>query len=146
MKSSDRVRDAIDLRHGMEPDTESLSTSSPAPTAEVIPSKTASGDAEAATDATPDATIPESCSRLSAADAVRVLKAIRHALRTESGYDTCVERIEAIMAEHESEMQPPLSAADEQRLYRIRKDRANRFMVSAVDVDFLCELLKRLGA
>lgn len=38
-----------------------------------------------------------------------------------------------------------LSDADEQRLYRIRKDRANRFMVSAPDVDFLCELLGRFG-
>lgn len=37
----------------------------------------------------------------------------------------------------------PLSADEERRLYRIRKDRANRFMVSAVDVDFLLELLGR---
>jgi hypothetical protein len=39
----------------------------------------------------------------------------------------------------------PLSAADEQRLYRIRKDRTNRFMVSVTDVDFLLEMLERLG-
>jgi hypothetical protein len=38
----------------------------------------------------------------------------------------------------------PLSVADEQRLWRIRRDRANRFMVSAPDVDFLLELLERL--
>ncbi len=40
----------------------------------------------------------------------------------------------------------PLSAADEQRLYRIKKDRANRFMVSAPDVDFLLEILERLNS
>jgi len=39
----------------------------------------------------------------------------------------------------------PLSADDEQRLYRIKKDRANRFMVSAPDVDFLLELIERFG-
>jgi hypothetical protein len=38
----------------------------------------------------------------------------------------------------------PLSADEEQRLYRIRKDRANRFMVSAPDVDFLLEIVERL--
>jgi hypothetical protein len=37
-----------------------------------------------------------------------------------------------------------LNVADEQRLWRIRKDRANRFMVSAPDVDFLLEILERL--
>ncbi len=36
----------------------------------------------------------------------------------------------------------PLSADEAQRLYRIRKDRANRFMVSVADVDFLLELLE----
>jgi hypothetical protein len=39
----------------------------------------------------------------------------------------------------------PLSADEAQRLYRIRKDRANRFMVSAVDVDFLLEVIERRG-
>jgi hypothetical protein len=39
----------------------------------------------------------------------------------------------------------PLSAADEQRLHRIRKDRANGFMVSAPDVDFLLEMVERLS-
>ena len=38
----------------------------------------------------------------------------------------------------------PLSADEAQRLARIRKDRANRFMVSAPDVDFLLEILERL--
>ncbi len=37
----------------------------------------------------------------------------------------------------------PLSADEAQRLYRIRKDRANRFMVSVADVDFMLELLER---
>lgn len=39
----------------------------------------------------------------------------------------------------------PLSADDERRLARIRKDQANRFMVSAPDVDFLLEILERLS-
>lgn len=38
----------------------------------------------------------------------------------------------------------PLSADDERRLARIRKDRANRFMVAVTDVDFLLEILERL--
>ena len=44
-----------------------------------------------------------------------------------------------------SDRSSPLSADDEQRLARIRKDRANRFMVSAPDVDFLLEILGRVG-
>lgn len=36
-------------------------------------------------------------------------------------------------------------ADEEQKLARIRKDRANRFMVSAVDVDFLLQILERLN-
>jgi hypothetical protein len=39
----------------------------------------------------------------------------------------------------------PLSADDERRLARIRKDRANRFMVAVTDVDFLLEILERLS-
>jgi hypothetical protein len=39
----------------------------------------------------------------------------------------------------------PLSADDERRLARIRKDRANRFMVAAPDVDFLLEILERVN-
>jgi hypothetical protein len=39
----------------------------------------------------------------------------------------------------------PLSADEEQRLYRIRKDRANRFMVAVTDVDFLLEVIERLN-
>lgn len=37
-----------------------------------------------------------------------------------------------------------LSAEELQKLARIRKDRANRFMVSVTDVDFLLEILERL--
>jgi hypothetical protein len=37
-----------------------------------------------------------------------------------------------------------LSGADGQRLYRIRKDRANKFMVSVTDVDFLLEIIERM--
>jgi hypothetical protein len=39
----------------------------------------------------------------------------------------------------------PLSANEEKWLGRIRKDRANRFMVSAVDVDFLIQIVERLS-
>ena len=38
-----------------------------------------------------------------------------------------------------------LSVPAEQRLYRIKKDRANRFMVSVVDVDFLLEVIEELN-
>lgn len=38
----------------------------------------------------------------------------------------------------------PLSDAEAKTLARIRKDRRNGFMVSAVDVDFLLELIGRL--
>jgi hypothetical protein len=38
----------------------------------------------------------------------------------------------------------PLSDAEARTLARIRKDRRNGFMVSAVDVDFILELLRRL--
>ena len=38
-----------------------------------------------------------------------------------------------------------LSEEEERKLSRIRKDRANRFMVSAPDVDFLLEILERLN-
>jgi hypothetical protein len=37
-----------------------------------------------------------------------------------------------------------VSADEERRPYRIRKDRANRFRVSVTDVDFLLEILERL--
>ena len=39
----------------------------------------------------------------------------------------------------------PLSDADEKRLFRIARDRANRFMVSAPDVDFLLDVILRLS-
>ena len=39
----------------------------------------------------------------------------------------------------------PLSADEEQKLARIARDRANRFMVSAVDVDFLLDVIVRLS-
>jgi hypothetical protein len=38
-----------------------------------------------------------------------------------------------------------LSGDEEQRLARIRKDRANRFMVSVTDVDFLLEIVDRVN-
>ncbi len=38
-----------------------------------------------------------------------------------------------------------VSAEEERRLYRIQKDRTNRFMVSVTDVDFLLEILERLS-
>lgn len=38
-----------------------------------------------------------------------------------------------------------LSAAEEKNLARIAKERRNGFMVSAVDVDFLLEILERLN-
>jgi hypothetical protein len=38
-----------------------------------------------------------------------------------------------------------LSAEEERTLARIRKDRANRFMVSVCDVDFLLEIVERLN-
>jgi hypothetical protein len=40
----------------------------------------------------------------------------------------------------------PLSDAEAKMLARIRKDRRNGFMVSAVDVDFLLELIGRWEA
>ena len=39
----------------------------------------------------------------------------------------------------------PLSADEGQRLARIARDRANRYMVSSVDVDFLLDLLTRFS-
>jgi hypothetical protein len=40
----------------------------------------------------------------------------------------------------------PLSDAEAKTLARIRKDRRNGFMVSAVDVDFLLEVIERFRA
>jgi hypothetical protein len=39
----------------------------------------------------------------------------------------------------------PISADEGQRLARIARDRANRFMVSGPDVDFLLDVLARLN-
>ncbi len=39
----------------------------------------------------------------------------------------------------------PLSADEEQHLARIARDRANRFMVAAPDVDFLLDVIVRLS-
>lgn len=63
-------------------------------------------------------------------------------LRTVSG--DAAEKTDATRDATTPASSSPLSAADEQRLWRIRKDRANRFMVSVTDVDFLLELLERL--
>ena len=38
-----------------------------------------------------------------------------------------------------------MSGDEEKRLYRIARDRANRFMVSVSDVDFMLEILARLN-
>jgi hypothetical protein len=38
-----------------------------------------------------------------------------------------------------------LNAEEQTRLWRISRDRANRFMVSAVDVDFLLDVIVRLS-
>jgi len=38
-----------------------------------------------------------------------------------------------------------LSDEERKRLFRIARDRANRFMVSAVDVDFLLDVIVRLS-
>lgn len=64
-------------------------------------------------------------------------------LRTASG-DAAVAR-DATPGATTPASSSPLSAADEQRLWRIRKDRANRFMVSVTDVDFLLEIVERLS-
>lgn len=68
MKSSTTASAAINSPHGTVIDMESLSIASPAPTAEVIRSTTASGDAEANRDATPGAITRAHSSRLSEAD------------------------------------------------------------------------------
>lgn len=39
----------------------------------------------------------------------------------------------------------PLSADEKSRLWRIARDRANRFMVTAPDVDFLLDVIVRLS-
>jgi hypothetical protein len=39
----------------------------------------------------------------------------------------------------------PLSDEERKRLFRIARDRGNRFMVSAVDVDFLLDVIVRLS-
>lgn len=39
----------------------------------------------------------------------------------------------------------PLSADERKRLFRIARDRGNRFMVSAPDVDFLLDVIVRLN-
>ena len=39
----------------------------------------------------------------------------------------------------------PLSDDERKRLFRIVRDRGNRFMVSAVDVDFLLDVIVRLS-
>jgi hypothetical protein len=39
----------------------------------------------------------------------------------------------------------PLSDEERKRLWRIARDRANRFMIAAPDVDFLLEIVERLG-
>ena len=39
----------------------------------------------------------------------------------------------------------PLSDEERKRLWRIARDRGNRFMVSAVDVDFLLDVIVRLS-
>lgn len=39
----------------------------------------------------------------------------------------------------------PLSDEERKRLFRIARDRGNRFMVSATDVDFLLDVIVRLS-
>lgn len=39
----------------------------------------------------------------------------------------------------------PLSDDEKQKLWRIARDRANRFMVSVTDVDFLLDVIVRLS-
>ena len=142
-KSSGTGSAAISSPRGTDDSTVSLSTSSPAPTEEAILSKTASGDVAEKMAATPGETT-QACSLES--NAASVLKRIRHVLRTDGGYDTCSDRIDVIVEEYERELPPPRLSVDEaQKLYRIRKDRANRFMASVTDVDFLLEIVERLS-
>ena len=139
MKLSGTASAATDALHGKELDTESSSTASPAPTEAATPSTTASGDVEDETVVTPDATTPDSSSPLS--DDARTLRAIKRVIDTDPGWDTCVQRIQQILEDEEIKV---LSDAEAKTLARIRKDGRNGFMVSAVDVDFLLELMRRL--
>jgi hypothetical protein len=137
VKSNETESAATDSRPGQESGTENSSTSLPASTADQTPQTIRFGDVAIATN---ESSTPDRSSRLSAADA---LKAIEQILRTEAWYDSTIERIVAVLSNYDKSAR--LSAADEQRLYRIRKDRANKFMVSVTDVDFLLELLERLS-
>lgn len=64
-------------------------------------------------------------------------------LKTASG--DAAEKTDATPGAITQDRSSPLSADEEQKLARIRKDRANRFMVSVTDVDFLLEILERLN-
>jgi len=66
------------------------------------------------------------------------------ALRTVNGVvgERTAVTLDGITPDHNSQ----LSAAEERWLHRIRLDRERGFMVSSVDVDFVLEVLRRLGA
>lgn len=140
MKKSETESAATDSPRGTDCNTENSATGSTEPI-ETIPRTELSGVVGRVI---PLAT-PARSSPLSDADAVRTLRAINRVLRTDTGYDTCIERIEAIMAEHEHELPSPLSGDEEKQLARIARDRANRFMVASSDVDFLLDVIVRLS-
>jgi len=128
-------KDVTNSRHGMDIDMETCRTASTAPTA-TTPKPESSGVAASATsDATPDHSSRRN-------DETQGDKWICYECK-----DGLCERCVGVPCQ--CDCPDPHTAArradEAHKLYRIRKDRANRFMVSAVDVDFLLEVIERLS-
>ena len=134
MKSSGQENAVTNSRHGQESDTANSSTESPAPTAEATRLKIVSGDAAEKTAVTAGEIIPVRSSPLSEEYKIGEYKGVEF-------YNPPISPEEAKHAQQLKAKQ--LSADEAQRLARIARDRANRFMVAAPDVDFLLDVITR---